>query len=133
MRPAPDLLYRTAQRAATIKVDPKTPACPHRHDIQVREGDMVVVSQVSASQRSLFDPDMPDGDVSIVFGGKRHAADQVDSAAPWPVHACPAQNMAFGAIMGIMAALLDAGTIQAMPAALIVRLSEWEPVPPPAA
>ncbi len=133
VRPAPDLLYRTAQRAATIAVDPPTPACPHRRDIQVREGDLVVVSQVSASQRSLFDPDMPDGDVSIVFGGKRQAADQVDSAAPYPVHACPAQNMAFGAIMGIMAALLDAGTIQAMPAALIVRLSDWEPVPPPAA
>ena len=30
-----------------------------------------------------------------------------------------------GAIMGIMAALLDAGTIQALPASLIVKISDW--------
>ena len=33
--------------------------------------------------------------------------------------------MALGAIMGIMAALLDAGRIQALPASLIVRISDW--------
>lgn len=128
IRPAPDLLYRTAQHDTRIKADPPTPGCPHRRDVKVRKGDMVVVSQVSAAQRSLFDPATPDGDVSIVFGGKRQQADQTDSPPPYAVHACPAQDMAFGAIMGIMAALLDAGTIQAMPAALIVRLSDWKPI-----
>ena len=43
----------------------------------------------------------------------------------YPVHACPAREMALGAIMGIMAALLDAGRIQALPASLIVRISDW--------
>jgi hypothetical protein len=33
--------------------------------------------------------------------------------------------MAMGAIMGIMAALLDTGRILALPASLIVRVSDW--------
>jgi Dyp-type peroxidase family len=139
-RPAPDLLYRTAKGEATIRLDPAAKGEPS--DVTTQEGDLLVVSLVSAAQRSLLklqSGDTGEGDVSIVFGGKRTAAAQgyktdgngdviPDPHADddHPVHACPAQDMAMGAIMGIMAALLDAGTIQALPASLIVRISDWK-------
>ncbi|MEY4270829.1 MAG: hypothetical protein RLZZ58_2045, partial [Pseudomonadota bacterium] len=137
-RPAPDLLYRTATGKAAIEVGNDAKQRHGAVDVETCEGDLIVVSLVSASQRSLKAADTGGmGDVGIVFGGRRRAADQgyqmVDgSAVPdpqpdiyAPVHACPAQDMAMGAIMGIMAALLDAGTIQAQPASLIVRFSDW--------
>jgi deferrochelatase/peroxidase EfeB len=119
-RPAPDLLYRTATEAAVLPANDGN----SDNDISVKERDIVVVSLVSAAQRSLHQTS--DGDVSIVFGGKRKAPYQsaVDDIEH-PVHACPAREMAMGAIMGIMAALLDAGRIQAMPASLIARISDW--------
>ncbi|MFM9976989.1 MAG: hypothetical protein ACKVOP_02945 [Sphingomonadaceae bacterium] len=137
-RPAPDLLYRTAKGEATITLDPKSTNEPEA--IKTQEGDLLVVSLVSASQRSLLKfkaGDTGAGDVAIVFGGNRTDAAQgyksengtvipdPDNNDRYPVHACPAQDMAMGAIMGIMAALLDAGTIQALPASLIVRISDW--------
>ena len=140
-RPAPDLLYRTATGETTIRVSPSAPDAPR--EIKTKEGDLVVVSLVSASQRSLLPIHGNDGegDVSIVFGGQRdrgrdpaaqgykleggQAVPDADSSDQFPVHACPAQDMAMGAIMGIMAALLDAGTIQALPASLIVKISDW--------
>ncbi|OYQ23855.1 hypothetical protein CHU93_16820 [Sandarakinorhabdus cyanobacteriorum] len=142
-RPAPDLLYRTATRNTQIEVDEGSGLPP----VEVQKGDLVIVSQVAAAQRSLLRlraGDTGEGDVSIVFGGRRRAAAQghdlangvpVPPATPddyHPVHACPAQDMAMGAIMGIMAALLDSGTIQALPASLIVKISDWPPVPPQA-
>ncbi len=137
-RPAPDLLYRTATGEAEIPVSPASEGEPEM--ITTKEGDLLVVSLVSASQRSLLKlkaPDTGEGDVSIVFGGRRtdaahgyiledgHAVPDANANDNHPVHACPAQDMAMGAIMGIMAALLDAGTIQALPASLIVRISDW--------
>jgi hypothetical protein len=137
-RPAPDLLYRTAKGAAIIPVKPNQDGAPE--EIVSMEGDLLVVSLVAASQRSLLklqDGDDGQGDVSIVFGGGRKAAAQgykieggqvipdPDAGNRFPVHACPAQNMAMGAIMGIMAALLDVGTIQALPASLIVKINDW--------
>lgn len=141
-RPAPDLLYRTATDQTTIPVTPSVNSAPTK--IVAQEGDLVVVSLVSASQRTLLRlraGDTGEGDVSIVFGGERDRANNPAAqgyrledgrAVPdpasddrFPVHACPAQDMAMGAIMGIMAALLDAGTIQALPASLIVKISDW--------
>lgn len=127
-RPAPDLLYRTAvhdtqlarKKAVRLRRGQKPIALG---PLDIKERDLVVVSLVSASQRSLkYEPDK--GDVSIVFGGKRTRADQTTSQKPdETVHACPAQELAMGAMMGIMAALLEAGTIQALPASLIVKIS----------
>ncbi len=142
-RPAPDLLYRTAKGETDILLGRSGAA--NRKKITTRRGDLIVVSLVAASQRSLLPIQGNDGegDVSIVFGGRRKAAaqgyrlepgqdGQESQAAPdpesddrFPVHACPAQDMAMGAIMGIMAALLDVGTIQALPASLIVKISDW--------
>lgn len=117
-RPAPDLLYRTALGPATLKAS--NHSC---NDVDVKKRDLVIVSLVSATQRSLRKT--PEGEVSIVFGGKRSLAYQPATNPNYPVHACPAQKMAMGAIMGILAALLDAGRIQALPASLIVRVSDW--------
>jgi deferrochelatase/peroxidase EfeB len=124
-RPSPDLLYRTAKHDTKLPVG--------RKKIDIGERDLVVVSLVSASHRSL--QTSADGDVSVVFGGNRLPPGATrEPGASYPVHACPAQKLAMGAIMGILAALLDAGRIQALPAALIVRISDWStPSPPPAA
>lgn len=118
-RPAPDLLYRTALKDTEISLGKGRPP------LKVKERDLVIVSLVSAAQRSLeSDPDQ--GDVSIVFGGKRKKAYQPSSAkSNETVHACPAQELAMGAMMGILAALLDAGRLQIMPASLIVRINQW--------
>lgn len=131
-RPAPDLLYRTAVGPVTIDVT-EDDRYPMRSDVQCKEGDLVVVSLVSVSQRSLKDGGP--GDVSIVFGGQRDAPSQgyrydangkvIPAPGDHPVHACPAQKLSMGAMLGIMAALLDSGRIQALPAALIVRISDW--------
>jgi deferrochelatase/peroxidase EfeB len=124
MRPAPDLLYRTATRETTLPAGRHDSASGGARDVHVAEGDLVIISLVSAAQRSL--EHYADGDVSLVFGGKRRSAYQPETDDPeHPVHACPAQHMAIGAIMGILAALLDAGRIQALPASLIVRISDW--------
>lgn len=114
-RPAPDLLYRTATCAATL-----TPS-GDRKKVEVEDGDLVIVSLVSAAQRSL--QKTPYGDVSIIFGGQRVNPNQVDQSGPeCPVHACPGQRLAMGAIMGMLAVLLEAGRIQALPASLILRI-----------
>ena len=128
-RPAPDLLYRTV----TLKGQEKTGFHAKPEPIEAKDHDLVVASLVSASQESLRVKKrrdrsfvVPDGDVSIIFGGNRRKAYETQTrGTKYPVHACPAQKMAMGAIMGIMAALLDAGRIQALPASLIVRISDW--------
>jgi hypothetical protein len=143
-RPAPDILYRTAKGEATITLSRKAKkAFPKLLDLTTQEGDLVAVSLVSASQWSLAnDKKLGAGDVSVVFGGKRTKAYQGYKVTPTgvetdprasndaPVHACPAQKMAMGGMTGIIAALLDAGTIQALPASLIVKISDW-PAPAP--
>jgi len=131
-RPAPDLLYRIAIQDDTIRLGGRGSA----HRVKVKKGDMVIVAQVGASQQSLFkNPDRA-GTVEAVFGGKRYTAAQGDSyegkKAPRrtpPVHACPGKDMAMGAMMGILAALFEAGRIQALPASLIVKIMDWPPQP----
>lgn len=124
-RPAPDLIYRTATCPARLKArnGNSDRTDDSEHYVEVNERDLVVVSLVSAAQRSL--EHYPDGDVSVIFGGNRPERDSPEAGEPFPVHACPAQKMAMGAIMGILAALLDSGRIQALPASLIVRVSDW--------
>lgn len=132
-RPAPDLLYRTVtlkdgEETGFLAWDDGGP-----NPIEAKDHDLVVASLVSVSQESLRVKKtrdgsffVPDGDVSIIFGGNRRKAYETQTRdTNYPVHACPAQKMAMGAIMGIMAALLDAGRIQALPASLIVRISDW--------
>jgi len=126
-RPAPDLLFRTAKGEAKIKKS-------RGGSVDTKEGDLVVLNLASASQWRLDrNPEGRPEDVSIIFGGVRKKPLQgydykdgvVTPRNDGAVHACPAQKMAMGAMTGILAALLDAGTIQALPAPLIVRISDW--------
>lgn len=139
-RPAPDLIYRKARRDAVLAAGAGSRDRVDAKDVQVSANDQVIVSLVSVAQRSLAnDPEGP-GDVSIIFGGKRECPWQGEygldgDGAPTivpelPVHACPAQKMAMGAMMGILAALLEAGRIQALPASLILKISDWPPLTP---
>lgn len=109
-RPAPDLIYRTVMRPAQIG------KCP------VMPGDQVILGLLSATADDAYRPLPANPDVSPIFGGMRQAAVQADHD---PVHACPAYKMAMGSMTGIIAALLDSGRIQAQPASLIVRISDW--------
>jgi hypothetical protein len=110
-RPAPDLIYRTVRRPARIGKYLVTP------------GDLVILGLVSATAEDAYTPLPQDPDVSPIFGGDRQGPVQADKT---PVHACPAYKMAMGSMTGIMAALLDGGRIQAQPASLIVRISDWK-------
>lgn len=111
-RPAPDLIYRTAISDATLG-DAGT--C-------VKKGDQIILALVSATQARLAAG--KDLDVSIVFGGERDDAQQSKGK---PVHACPAYKLAMGTIMGATAALFDSGRIHALPASLIIKVSDWDP------
>ncbi|MBN9788884.1 hypothetical protein DMP17_09775 [Pseudonocardia sp. TMWB2A] len=103
-RPAPDLVYRTATRDTVLGRE------------RIRKGDLVILGLVSATAEQ-------GGSVDTIFGGYRSAAAQPSGQ---PVHACPAYKMAMGSMLGIIAALLDVGRIQAQPASLIVRISGWQ-------
>lgn len=102
-RPAPDLLYRTATEDTQLGGE------------RIEKGDLLILGLVSATAET--------GSIDTIFGGEREAARQPDGS---PVHACPAYKMAMGAMLGIIAALLDVGRIQAQPASLIVKVSGWK-------
>jgi hypothetical protein len=88
-RPVPDLLYRTATRDVDLG------------GVRIAAGERVVLSIAAAMQDMTLR-----GEVAIapVFGGKR-------SAVGRPTHACPGYEMAMGVLLGMFAALLQAGTL----------------------
>jgi len=119
VRPAPDLIYRTALE--DIKIGEQ----------EIKKDDMVILSLVSATQASLEKEkeavqtgkdagNIRESGVAIVFGGDRKYGSK------FPVHACPAQKMAMGGMLGIITALLEAGKIVAQPASLIIEISDWK-------
>jgi cytochrome P450 len=88
LRPVPELTWRIALR---------------KHDlgqVEVRAGETVVISIVSAMQECLADDDP---DIYAVFGGAR----QRGGENLVPTHACPGYEMALGVLLGTLAALLD--------------------------
>lgn len=100
-RPVPNMVWRTA-------VD------EHRlGDELVEPGDIIVVGIESATQeyaeRGL-------ADISPVFGGQRHANSR-------GTHACPAYSMSMGILMGVISALLEAGSIRPTAAPSVVILT----------
>lgn len=113
IRPAPDLIYRTAKSDMNLG------------EVKVQKGDLVILNLASATQKQLAEAEAKGEafDVDLVFGGKRAKGEK-----PTAPHACPAMDMAMGGMMGILAAFLDSGRIQALPASLIVQLTGWPPV-----
>jgi Dyp-type peroxidase family len=111
-RPAPDLIYRTATKETKLG------------NTEIKKDDLVILGLVSAMQESLV---QGAADVTAVFGGNRKQAQQ---AIGDPLHACPAQKMVMASVLGILSALLDSGRIEAQPSSLIIKISEYDPVPP---
>jgi len=109
-RPAPDLLYRIAKHNGNIG------------DTYYEKGDIVILSLAGAMQG--LEEDGADGQdiLDVVFGGDRPIGPTNHGGNP---HACPAIKSAMGSLYGIIAALLTSGTIQALPASLIVEISDW--------
>lgn len=105
---------------------------------EAQAGDMVVVSLASVSQCALGQDATGASAIDVIFGGRRRAGSQgyvigddgavrpdPGASNAEPVHACPAQAMAMGGMQGILAALLETGRIEALPASLILRISDW--------
>ena len=128
-RPAPDLLYRIAKTDGVI-IDGKIHFDENLMDVsgskitKFYKGDMIILSLVSATQDRNYDS-QDSTDVDVIFGGKRHKGPENPEGN---VHACPAQKMVMGSVLGFLTALLTAGRIQAMPASLILEISDWEPI-----
>lgn len=114
-RPAPDLLYRTATTAGPIG------------NVQVNVGEKVIVATGPSCEGEDYEQRI---DVGAIFGGLR----TYPAGYPTHTHACPAYKMAMGMMLGIIAALLDAGRIEKLPANLIIKLTGFSalPVAPPA-
>lgn len=134
LRPAPDMLFRTAKRTVPIARARDCPMGP----AEAQAGDMVVVSLASVSQCALSRDASGASGIDVIFGGRRRSGSQgyvigddgavrpdPDASIAEPVHACPAQAMAMGGMQGILAALLETGRIEALPASLILRISDW--------
>ena len=111
-RPAPDLLHRNVVRNGQF------------HGVEHKVGDTVFLSLVSALMTDLETGNEEDGYLTV-FGGKRSAGNATDGENP---HACPATNMAMGSLLGILTALFESGRIQALPASLILEISDYDKV-----
>ena len=107
VRPAPDLLYRTAT-ADGLKIG----------GLETKKDDLVILCLSAATQNGLA---AGDNDVSVVFGGNRKTA-AGDQDPMSGLHACPAKDLAMGAMTGLLASLLEFGPIKAMPASLIIEI-----------
>lgn len=86
LHPTPELVWRTALLPHSLGA------------VEIRPGDRVVVSIVSATQECLKNDD-PSG-LYFIFGGNRHEAGH-------PTHACPAYDMAIGIMLGMLSGLLE--------------------------
>ena len=95
-RPAPDMVWRTVREDHALM------------GVGLREGDRVIVGIGSATQADLM---AGQRDVCTAFGGSRTPGDWPGAAAP--LHACPGYSMGMGVMLGLLGALLDAGTLRA--------------------
>lgn len=81
--PVPPMVWRTALKDHNLG------------EVEVRVGEKIVVSIVSATEESLGNHS---ANVFPIFGGNRHAV-------PHPTHACPGYDAAMGVMLGVLAAL----------------------------
>ena len=114
LRPSPELIWRTATRHARLGEEA---LCP---------GDKIVLALVSSTHAALeSEPPARDADVYAVFGGQR-------KASGYPTHACPGYEAAFGAMLGILYALMETPhTMRPSVAPLALVLEGEVPVPRP--
>ena len=79
-------------------------------EVDVKPGDTVIVALGSATQQDPLRH-------HIAFGG-----DRADPAGP-PPHACPGYGMAMGVMLGVAAAVLDAGVMRSTGSPTVVALA----------
>ncbi len=102
----PPLLHRTVVASCTLG------------SVALQPGDRVVVAVAAAARETL---DLGRSNVTTVFGGDRDAPDHA-------THACPGYHLAMGVLLGMMAAILEAGTLAPTPALITVNvLPERQP------
>ena len=101
-RPAPDLLWRTAVKPDTLG------------DVAIQPGDKIVLSATLATLEKEHPSRRP--------AMSQRCSVDCDRKRRTLVHACPAYEMAMGTMAGVLAALLEAGEIEALPGALLIRL-----------
>lgn len=113
LRPSPELIWRTATRHAKLGEE------------ALRPGDKIVLALVSSSHAALeSEPPARDADVYAIFGGQR-------KVSGYPTHACPGYEAAFGAMLGILYALMESPhTMRPSVAPLALVLEGQIPVPP---
>jgi cytochrome P450 len=109
LRPVPEVVWRTALRADTLG------------PLQLRAGDMLVVSIVSATQEDLLNE--RDDDPFVVFGGKRKPGPG-DDKSKIPTHACPGYDMAIGVMLGFLAALMDTVSLRPAASSMALRIGK---------
>ncbi len=116
LRPSPELIWRTATRHANLGEE------------ALRPGDKIVLALVSSTHAALeSDPPVRDADVYAIFGGQR-------KVSGYPTHACPGYEAAFGAMLGILYALMESPhTMRPSVAPLALVLEGQVPVPQPTA
>ena len=105
LRPVPELTWRIARRAHQLG------------RVEVRAGETVVISIVSAMQERLAN-DNPD--IYAVFGGKRERGVNVSI----PTHACPGYEMAIGVMLGFFAALVQFVEMRPTPSPMALKM-KW--------
>ncbi len=109
LRPVPEVVWRTALRSDTLG------------QVEVRPGDTVVVSIVSATQEDLLNGKR---DPFVVFGGKRKPGPDDDTSKPIPTHACPGYDMAFGVMLGFLAALMETASLRPALSPMSLRIGK---------
>jgi Dyp-type peroxidase family len=114
LRPSPELIWRTATRHAKLGEE------------ALRPGDKIVLALVSSTHAALeSDPPVRDADVYAIFGGQR-------KVSGYPTHACPGYEAAFGAMLGILYALMESPhTMRPSVAPLALVLEGDVPQPQP--
>jgi hypothetical protein len=95
-RPTPEVVWRTVREDHTLQ------------GVELREGDRLIVGIASATQADLAAGVRDEG---TVFGGQRAR------------HGCPGHAMGMGVLLGVIAALLDAGTLRATASPDTLRLT----------
>lgn len=94
-RPTPEVVWRTAREDHALQ------------GVDIREGDRLIVGIASVTQADLA---AEVRDAYTVFGGSRTPGDWPGDTAP--LHACPGYSMGLGVMLGLLSALLDAGTLR---------------------
>jgi Dyp-type peroxidase family len=95
-KPVPNMVWRVAAQRTVLQ------------GVTINPGETVVVGLSSATH---------DGDDHFTaFGGRRPPAAQA------PMHACPGYAMAMGVLQGVLAAVLEAGTLRPSPSPTVLTL-----------